>query len=111
LNVTATVTSPSGIPQGAVKFFDGTKFLASVELDATGHAVATNVFLLPGTHTLTAQYLGLPDSVEPVGASTSAAITEVVLPGPARLPMLDWRVMILLAIALAATGAIVSGRG
>ena len=55
--LTATVTSPFGVPTGSVTFFDGSVSLGSVVLNS-GAAAMTLSRLTPGTHTFTAVYDG-----------------------------------------------------
>ncbi|MBD0369797.1 MAG: PQQ-dependent sugar dehydrogenase [Pyrinomonadaceae bacterium] len=56
---TATVTSASGTPTGAVQFKDGANNLGSpVALNASGVATFTTSSLTVGTHTITAEYGG-----------------------------------------------------
>src|SRR5262249_38843421 len=55
---TATVSSPAGTPTGAVTFLDGSSALATVPLDAAGHASFATAALAIGAHALTARYGG-----------------------------------------------------
>jgi hypothetical protein len=55
--LSASVTSPLGVPTGNVTFFDGATALGIVILDANGHATLT-LSLGVGTHQLTAHYAG-----------------------------------------------------
>ncbi len=68
--LSATVTSGSGAPAGAVSFFDGTQLMGVRELDSTGVAVLTATFSGPGTHSYTAAY----QANGPFLASTSPAV-------------------------------------
>jgi hypothetical protein len=72
--LTATVTSPDGLPSsGIVTFFDGTTVLGTAHLNANGQA-ALVVALGAGKHSLKATFQG--DSA--FAASTSAVVTETV---------------------------------
>jgi sugar lactone lactonase YvrE len=58
---TAKVTSTSGVAPksaGSVMFYDGSKLLATVAVNASGQATYSNSSLASGTHTLTATYSG-----------------------------------------------------
>ncbi|HWG16479.1 MAG TPA: Ig-like domain repeat protein [Acidobacteriaceae bacterium] len=78
LTLIATVTGTSAISNGNVSFYDGATLLASVPVDAAGHAIQSTAFLAVGTHTLTAVYSGNST----YSASTSAPFTEVIQPLP-----------------------------
>lgn len=59
IDVAVTVVAPgSGVPTGTVTIREGATVLASVTLDATGHATAALTGLSVGTHELTAGYVG-----------------------------------------------------
>ncbi|HUJ12969.1 MAG TPA: Ig-like domain-containing protein [Thermoanaerobaculia bacterium] len=98
-----TVSSTQGIPQGVVDLNDGITTIASIFLDATGQGSFTTSALAVGMHTITAQYRGVDSTT--LGASTSAPLSQEVDVPPFAIPMLDPRVLILLAIALATVGA------
>ena len=74
--------SESTMPTGFVSFVDGSTVLATVALDATGHASA---LLTPGvgSHSIMAVYSG--DSS--FGRSTSNAVAQVVNPEPTTLAL------------------------
>ncbi|MGD0542751.1 MAG: Ig-like domain repeat protein, partial [Tepidisphaeraceae bacterium] len=73
--LTATVTSNSGTPTGAVTFDDGSTTIGTVAVNSTGEAVAYTDSLSQGTHSdITATYSGSSD----YASSTSAALTETV---------------------------------
>ena len=55
--ITATVTGASGPATGTVGFTDGSTTLGSASLNTTGTATLS-VVLAPGSHTITARYLG-----------------------------------------------------
>jgi hypothetical protein len=57
LQMTAEVTSSSGIPQGSVSFYDGADLYQTVPLDAFGRAT-TQIIFRDGPHTLRAVYSG-----------------------------------------------------
>jgi hypothetical protein len=73
---TATVTrSPgSGTPTGTVQFYDGTALLGTANLNGSGTATFATNKLAPGSHAITAQYLGDPNDA----GSTSAPLTQVI---------------------------------
>ncbi|WP_176441677.1 Ig-like domain repeat protein [Granulicella rosea] len=73
----SAATAPTGsatIATGSITFYDGAAPLATVPLDAAGHASMTTSTLSPRTHNLTAVYSG--NTL--LAASTSQAIAEVV---------------------------------
>jgi hypothetical protein len=101
---TATVIHKgSGTPTGLIRFAEGTKILAQVPLDSTGHATFSTSSLTAGSHTITAAYLSDPvfagstgsDSASPqivhavasplstTGLETAEAMTEMMSPAPA----------------------------
>jgi hypothetical protein len=77
----ATVTSSVPVPTGVVTFLDGSDTLGSASLDASGTALFDTALLAPGTHSVSANFLG---STEPGGfgnifsPSTSTAVTLTV---------------------------------
>ena len=71
---TATVSSGSGTPSGAVTFFDGSTTLGTSALNASGVAALSTSSLSGGTHSITAQYGG--DSN--YSASASPAVSQTV---------------------------------
>jgi Bacterial Ig-like domain (group 3)/FG-GAP-like repeat len=73
VTLTATVTSPAGVPAGTVTFFDGTIVLGEVAVDPNGQA-AFAVPLGVGVHSLTASFAGTGGFT----ASRSAALSETV---------------------------------
>ncbi len=101
---TATVTSGSGTPTGDVSFYDGTALLGTAAVDASGQAALTTP-LAAGTHNLTATYTGSGA----FGGSTSTSsvlVQTMIVPTPA----LDERALLMLAVALAAIGALLLRR-
>ena len=64
LTMTATVTAPVAVPHGIIAFFDGSTVVAS------GGAVFATNLLAPGSHSLSAQYMGFVPSY--FGQSTNA---------------------------------------
>src|SRR5262249_25362978 len=61
LTFTATVTANdlgAGVPVGQVVFMDGATVLATVDVDATGHATLTTTTLPFGDHSITASFVG-----------------------------------------------------
>jgi hypothetical protein len=72
---TATVTSGApGTPTGTVTFKDGSKKLATIDLNSAGQAVFTTSSLAKGSHSMTAQYSG--DGAR--DGSTSAVVVQTV---------------------------------
>ena len=59
---------------GSVQFLTGNLIFATVNVDATGKATYTTGALFPGTHSLTARYLGSPTH----SASTSNTLVQVI---------------------------------
>ena len=78
--LTATITSSNpgaqAAPTGAVSFFDGTTLLGSGNLSSGGVTQYSTSSLAPGTHSITAKYVG--DSLN--ASSTSAA--QILQVGP-----------------------------
>ncbi|MGH9137999.1 MAG: ExeM/NucH family extracellular endonuclease [Acidimicrobiales bacterium] len=70
VTLTATVGGGSSTPTGTVTFFDGSRLLATVALDADGVASLRTRLRPPGVHTITATYSGdathLPSASPPV---------------------------------------------
>lgn len=56
--LTATIASPGGTPSGTVTFYDGTKALGTVTLNASGIGTLSVTFSTNGQHILTASYSG-----------------------------------------------------
>ncbi len=75
-NVTLTfaATAPTGIPTGAVTFYDGAVALGAANLSMSGGATYSTVQLSPGTHNLSVQYAG--DASNASGQSN--VVSEVV---------------------------------
>ena len=71
INLTASTSSPSGVPTGQVAFLDGNTTLGTSPLDGAGVATLRTDTLAAGAHTLTAAYGG--DGK--FGASTSPGVT------------------------------------
>jgi hypothetical protein len=67
-----------GTPAGNVTFFDGATSIGSASLDGTGTAVLNTTNLQVGTHPLTAIFAANSNW----GASSSAEVSEVVIPNP-----------------------------
>ncbi|MDR3663783.1 MAG: Ig-like domain-containing protein, partial [Mycobacterium sp.] len=74
VTLTATVSSPAGIPTGTVSFLDGTTPLGPGTLSG-GVATLTTSLLAVGTHSISAVYSGGTNFV----AATSAALTQCVM--------------------------------
>ena len=75
VTLTATVTAPTGTPAGNLVFYDGTTAIGSAAINA-GVATFSTTSLLPGTHSLTAQYVGTPPN--PDASATSNIFSEVI---------------------------------
>ena len=72
--LTATITSSAGTPTGSVTFYDGTKAIGTVTLNASGAATLNITFSTNGQHILTASYGG-NGLYQPI---TTAPLTQVV---------------------------------
>jgi hypothetical protein len=77
ITLTASVTSPVGIPTGTVTFSDGSTILGSATLDTNGQA-KLSVLLAAGAHDLSAQYVGNST----FASSSSTTLSETVNPAP-----------------------------
>ena len=75
----AQVTGSRASPSGSLTFFDGNTAVATVSLDASGHATFASATLAVGAHPLTAAYAG--NSI--YSTSTSNVFTETIKPLPA----------------------------
>jgi hypothetical protein len=73
ITLTAQVAASNIIPTGSVTFASGTQALATIPLDANGHATFTTTTLAAGTVALTASYSG-SDTLAP---STSSLTVRV----------------------------------
>jgi len=76
VTLTATVTAPSGTPAGNLVFYDGTTAIGSSAINNSGVATFSTTSLSAGTHSLTAQYAGLPP--DPDAGATSNIFSEVI---------------------------------
>jgi hypothetical protein len=74
VTLTATVSSPAGIPTGTVSFLDGTTPIGPGTLSG-GVATLTTTSLAVGTHSISGVYSGGTNFV----AATSAALTQCVM--------------------------------
>jgi Bacterial Ig-like domain (group 3)/Galactose oxidase, central domain len=74
VTITATVTSPVGVPSGTVTFMDGTTSLGTGTLNGFGNAILQRA-LSVGNHSLSAVYAGDTN----FNASTSTSTTQQVL--------------------------------
>src|SRR6185369_5923174 len=84
---TASVTGSAGTPTGTMVFFDGRGDInGCAPTLSAGTATCTLDGLMPGSHAISAQYLG--DASYP--AATSATVTQVVQ-DPPPIPTLAWR--------------------
>lgn len=78
----ATVTAPVAVPRGIIAFFDGGTVLGQAEI-ANGGAVFSTNLLAPGSHSLSAHYMGFVPTNSQLGTniflpSSSAATTLTV---------------------------------
>lgn len=73
-NFTATVSSGSGTPTGAVAFLDGATNIGSGALNGSGQATLSTAMLAVGSHSITASYGGDAN----FNTSTSSALTQFV---------------------------------
>src|SRR5712692_6217132 len=78
VTLTATVSSPAGIPTGTVTFLDGATSLGAGTLDSSGMATLTTASLAVGTHSITASYGGDTN----FNPSSSSALSQTVNTGP-----------------------------
>jgi hypothetical protein len=76
VTLTATVTAPSGTPAGNLVFYDGTTAIGSSAINTSGVATFSTTSLSAGTHSLTAQYAGLPP--DPDAGAMSNVFSEVI---------------------------------
>jgi hypothetical protein len=86
VTMTASVAAPVAIPHGMISFLDGSTVLGQAEIGSGGAAFTTNL-LMPGSHSLSAQYLGFAPSSPALGASiflpsssSAAALTVTSIP-------------------------------
>ncbi|HKO57006.1 MAG TPA: Ig-like domain repeat protein, partial [Thermoanaerobaculia bacterium] len=93
-NVTFTATVTGASPTGTVTFFDGSTPLGTIPLTGNGAQLSTAA-LVPGSHDITAQYSGDANNLP----STSNVVVQVV--SAEGIPMLDWRMLAALAVAIA----------
>lgn len=82
LTMTVSVSAPVAVPHGVIAFFDGTTVLGHAEI-ASGGATFTTNLLGPGTHQLSAQYMGFVPANPEQGtnvflSSSSAALVLTV---------------------------------
>jgi sugar lactone lactonase YvrE len=74
VTLTLTATAPTGVPTGAVAFYDGTTALSAVTLSVSGVASYSTTQLSVGTHNLSVQYAGDASNA----AKQSNVVSEVV---------------------------------
>src|SRR5712692_3395052 len=77
VTLTATVSSPAGIPTGTVTFLDGATSLGAGTLDSSGIATLTTASLAVGAHSITASYGGDTN----FNPSSSSALSQTVNKG------------------------------
>lgn len=58
ITLTASITSPGGVPTGTVSFLDGTTSMGTSAANSSGIATLSSSTLAVGSHTLTATYSG-----------------------------------------------------
>jgi sugar lactone lactonase YvrE len=96
VSLTATITGNGGEPTGTVQFLDGGKILGQGTL-SDGVATFFTSTLTPGTHSLTAQYVGDTDDGSSVSglvsvivnsASTQVAVTSSINPATVTKPVI-----------------------
>jgi hypothetical protein len=83
LTATVAVEAGSETPAGLVTFFDGTKALSEVRLNASGTAIVSKSSFAAGSHTITAAYGG----TSKFAASKSKAVILKINPKAAFIPM------------------------
>lgn len=86
---------------GSVSFSDGAAPLATIALDNNGNADYSTSALGVGSHTITAAYSG-DANTQAASISLVQVVNASVPQQSVPAPMLDWRTMLLLAIALCA---------
>lgn len=64
----------SGVPTKTVTFYDGTQALGEVPLNSAGVATLSTSLLLPGAHTLSAEYSGDGNFLGSISKAVSATI-------------------------------------
>ncbi|MFN2975718.1 Ig-like domain repeat protein [Terriglobus aquaticus] len=74
LTLSAAVTSSGGPATGTVRFLEGTSVVGAATLDGSGNASFQTTTLIPGPHSIVAQYVGDGRA----GASTSNPISFLV---------------------------------
>lgn len=86
ITLTAAVTAPIAIPHGIIAFYDGTKVLGQTEI-SNGSAVFSTNLLVPGSHSLSARYMGYVPPSATLGtsdflasASSATALTVTSIP-------------------------------
>jgi hypothetical protein len=77
----ASVTGTSGVPSGDVTFSEGSRTLAFVALDRSGHATFTTSSLGAGNHQITASYGGSTGFARSQGV-IGEVVNAVQSPGP-----------------------------
>jgi hypothetical protein len=100
----STLAAAAAMPTGSVTFRDGTTLLATVALDANGHAsYATNTLAI-GAHAISASYSGDAGNAAAVG-SNMQQVDPVVAPSAAvPAPALSLGMLMLLAFVCAGVG-------
>jgi hypothetical protein len=86
LTMTATVSAPVAVPRGIIAFFDGSTVLGQEEIASGGAVFSTNL-LAPGSHSLSARYMGFTPTGSMLGtsaflpsSSAAAALTVTSIP-------------------------------
>jgi hypothetical protein len=70
----ATLAPGSGTPTGSITLKDGSTSLQTMSLSSSGKATFVTSFVAPGSHPMTAVYLGSANNL----GSTSAVLTQAV---------------------------------
>ena len=112
ITLTATVSSASGTPTGAVSFRDGSTLLATVGL-TNGRATFTTSTLSTSAHTLSAEYSGagtwVPSTSAPLNQQVNRAATRVTLTSSANPAVVGQNVVFTASVTALAPGGGVPG--
>jgi hypothetical protein len=74
---TATVGASGKVPEGSVGFSDGSTTIGSALLDSNGKADFETALLAPGTHSVTANYIGATHFAPSKSAASSVTVTAI----------------------------------
>jgi hypothetical protein len=107
VDLTATVTSGTGTPTGAVSFTDGDSTLGTADLD-NGQASITASHLSVDTHAIVAHYAGddghAPSESKPAGVTVGKADTTSALSSSADSPVTGQQITYSVTVAAKAPG-------